>query len=58
MAKTRNIRQDSAKAVAVAGTRQRGTPSHTAGAWSEQRGKLPETETFRPGKTRHERRRA
>lgn len=58
MAKTRNVRQDSAKAVAVAGTRERRAPVQTAGTWREQGGKLPETETFRPGKTKHERRRA
>lgn len=57
MAKSRNIRQASTAAVAVAGTRTKGAPVATAGAWREERGKLPEGETFRPGKTARARRR-
>lgn len=56
MAKTRSISADSARAVAVAGTRRRRAPVSSAGTWNGP-GKL-EDGPFRPGKTARERRRS
>lgn len=50
MAKTRNIRKDSAAAVAKAGSRERRAPVQSAGAWTPMRGKRAEG-PWRPGKT-------
>lgn len=56
MARTRNVRKDSADAVANAGSRVPGKPVKSAKAWTELRGNRPDG-PFRPGKTQHERRR-
>lgn len=46
------VQNDSRKAVDRAGTRDRRSPVTSAGTWRTQRGKLPEDQDFRPGKTR------
>ena len=50
------VQSDSRKAVEKAGLRERRGATQTAGTWREQRGKLPEGEVFRPGKTASRRR--
>lgn len=52
----RDPRVPSRRAVDVAGTRERGGAVQSAGRWRETRGKLPEGELFRPGKTAQEKR--
>lgn len=51
-----NVRERSRAAVVAAGTRKRGAPVQTAGAWQEKRGRQADG-PFRPGKTARKRRR-
>lgn len=49
------VKNDSRKAVEIAGTRERGGPSGSAHRWTEKTGNLP-AGPFRPGKTAAKRR--
>jgi len=51
-----DVQQKSRAAVGRAGMRERRSPVDTAGTWRPEGGKLPEGETFRPGKTARGRR--